>query len=166
MRLSIIRNAILSLLKKNFPDCAIRRSDNPRPVNRAEFIVVLPSFSSEKQSGGARLKNAEIEIWYRAKERETSRDEIEQIAEKLDLLLTDGFLVGNVWLCPEEEISFSLCADNDVDRGFCCQFSISCQEIAAEPEADLMEELELTDLDMNELSYERTENHAGNDAEN
>lgn len=166
MRLSIIRNAILSLLKKNFPDCAIRRSDNPRPVNRAEFIVVLPGFSSEKQSGGARFKNAEIEIWYRAQERETSRDEIEQTAEMLDVLLTDGFSAGSVWLCPEEKISFTLYVDNDAGRGFYCQFSTSWMETAIEPETEPMEDLQIADFEIKELRYERTENHAGNDAEN
>lgn len=149
MKLQQVRDAILSLLKENLPDCTIRRPDNPRPVNRAELTVVLPGFSSERQSGDSRIRKADIEIWYRAREQNSPRDEIEKVAEKLDSILFDGFSAGNIWLCPEEEISFTFGGEGD----FCCQFSVSWIETIAEEKAEMMQDLHFPDYRMDDLNF-------------
>lgn len=154
MRLKQVRDAILSVLKENFPDCVARRPDAPRPVGHGEFTVIVPGFSYKRQIGDSRIKTAEVEIWYRPEQQDSPRDELEKVAEKLDTILFDGFPAGDTWLCPEEEISFSFYMDSeDKEKCLCCQFSVPWVETAREPYAETMKNLHVSDWEMDDCIF-------------
>ncbi len=102
MKQKTVRRALISLLRKAFPDVPkVLGADTREPIKRPFMKLVLTPAGCKPMCGGTRERSVDIDIWYYA----ANRDECEEAAEVLNDALYGGFSVNGAMLYPNGKIN-------------------------------------------------------------
>lgn len=119
-----------------FPGVKILHTDVKEPVARPMFKIDILPVACTASCGNSRETAADIDIWYYAADGQHPRDDCEQAAETILNAFYAGFPAGNVWLSPDDDITFT----QNPNGVLVCQFGVTWFESPTET-GEPMEEL-------------------------
>lgn len=150
MQIETIKSALVNIIK-NTLDVIVIAGDVKRPITRASAKIDILPYTVSAACAGAREVSFDIDIYYYPLNADKPSDECQLVAQKLVDALGDGFQVDNIWLMPDDELSFEFS-----NEALACQFTISYVETRTEA-GEFMENLiyngeETTDGNNNALN--------------
>lgn len=134
MQIEDIKKEIVKLVKDSL-NVTVLAMDVEKPIVKPSAKVdILPYYVSSGCSG-ARETSLDIDIYYYAQDSENYLNECYSVAQKLALEFTNGFLAKDIFLIPDDDISFDF-----NNNAMACQFTVSYHESLQE-DGEFMENL-------------------------
>lgn len=149
MQIENIKSALINIIK-NTLDIIVIAGDVKRPITRASAKIDILPYSVAAACAGARDVSLDIDIYYYPLNCDRPLSECQLVAQKLADTLGDGFEVQNIWLMPDDELSFEFS-----NEALVCQFTVSYVETIEET-GEFMENLILNGEEMTDGNKDAT----------
>jgi len=147
MKQKTVREAIISVIRRIFPEYPVYGANTREPVTRPAFKAMLFPAGCGALCGGSRERSVDVDIYYYASDEHKARAELEEVAEALFTAFYAGFCVGDTELFPDDEISAE-----QADAGILAiQFGVTWIETlvdSGEPMEDLSINIEIENMEV------------------